>query len=116
MPISYTPTTRKLFTLGSVPAGVTVPCGVMTTTLSPTRAPSARASSAPSTMPNPSGLIGERARAHMAAEIGDRVLERGVDAADQRAAIDFSRREHRLSEDVRRRGLDPGVRPRGLRE
>src|SRR5438552_4106920 len=56
MPISNSPTTRKLFTRGSVPAGVTVPCGVMTTTLSPTRAPSARASSAPSTMPKPSGL------------------------------------------------------------
>src|SRR5439155_788327 len=28
MPISNSPTTRKLFTRGSVPAGVTVPCGV----------------------------------------------------------------------------------------
>ena len=55
MPISNTPTTWKLFTRGSVPAGVTVPCGVMTTTLSPTPTPSARASSAPSTMPKAPG-------------------------------------------------------------
>ena len=35
MPTSKMPTTRKLLTRGSVPAGVTVPCGVMTTTESP---------------------------------------------------------------------------------
>ncbi len=52
----------------------------------------------------------------MAAEIGDRVLEGGIDAAYQRPAIDFSRREHRLAEDVRRRGLNVWIPPRGLRE
>ena len=36
--------------------------------------------------------IGKRARAHVAAEIGDGILERGIDAAHQCAAIDFSRR------------------------
>jgi len=34
----------------------------------------------------------------------------------QRAAIDFSRRKHRLAEDVRRGSLDAWVPPRGLRE
>ena len=44
------PLTLNVLIRGSVPAGVTTPCGVIATTLSPTRAPSARASSAPSTM------------------------------------------------------------------
>ena len=39
-----------------MPAGVIVPCGVMTTTGSPVRTPSARASSPPRTMPNSPGL------------------------------------------------------------
>ena len=56
MPISNSPTTLKLLTRGSVPAGVTVPCGVMATTGSPMVTPSARASSTPSTMPNSPGL------------------------------------------------------------
>ena len=55
IPTSKMPTTLKLRTRGSVPAGVTVPCGVISTALSPTRRPSARASSAPSTMPNSPG-------------------------------------------------------------
>ena len=55
MPTSNTPVTLKLFRRGSVPAGVTVPCGVMTTTESPGPTPSERARSPPSTMPNSPG-------------------------------------------------------------
>ncbi len=104
MPTSNTPTTVKLFTRGNVPAAVNVPCGVMTTTVSPRRTPSARARSAPRTMPNPSGLERvERARAHVLADVGDRALARRIDAADERAAVHAAGREHRLPEHVRRR-------------
>ena len=47
MPTSKMPTTVNCLRRGSMPAGVTWPCGAISTTLSPTRTPSARASSPP---------------------------------------------------------------------
>ncbi|MOA47923.1 hypothetical protein D3C78_1706030 [compost metagenome] len=45
MPILNTPVTVNCFRRGIMPAGVTLPCGVISVTLSPTSTPSARASS-----------------------------------------------------------------------
>src|SRR5438045_4060775 len=56
MLISKIPATLNVLIRGSVPAGVTTPCGVIATTLSPTWTPSARASSAPSTTLKPPGV------------------------------------------------------------
>ena len=113
MPISNTPTTRKLLMRGSVPAGVTTPCGVITITGSPRRTPSARASSAPSTMPKEPGLkIAQGARAHVAVDVGHLRFERGIDAAHERAAVDLARREHGLPEHVGRGGKHARIRLR----
>ena len=46
------PTTVNCFSRGTTPAGVTCPCGVISTSFSPVSTPRDRASSAPSTMPN----------------------------------------------------------------
>ena len=56
MPTSNNPTTVNCLSRGITPAGVTMPCGAISATLSPVRTPSARASSDPSTMPNSPGL------------------------------------------------------------
>ena len=52
MPTSKMPMTWNCFSRGTMPAGVICPCGVISRMLSPTRAPSERARSTPSTMPN----------------------------------------------------------------
>ena len=86
MPTSNTPTTVNCLMRGRMPAGVTWPWGAISTTLSPTRAPTACASSTPSTMPNSPGLqIGQAAASHVAADVGDLVFELGQDTAHQRA-------------------------------
>ena len=50
-PESKMPTTVICFSLGTTPAGVTCPLGVISVTLSPWRTPRARASSPPTTIP-----------------------------------------------------------------
>ena len=111
MPTSNTPTTVKLFRRGSVPAAVSVPCGVMATTVSPRRTPRPRARSDPSTMPKPPGLSASSvARAHVRADVGDRGFLRRIDAANEHAAVRPVRRQHRLPEHVGRRGLDVRIR------
>jgi hypothetical protein len=110
------PTTLKLLTRGSVPAGVTVPCGVIATTVSPTRTPSARASSAPSTMPNSPALRSASEPRACAADVGDRVLARRVDAAHEHAAVDVAGRQHRLAGDERRGAGHARVAERRLRD
>src|SRR5207247_8334403 len=47
--------------------------------------------------------IGERSGAHVTADVRDRVLAIGIDAANQRAAIRFSGGEHRLTDHIGRR-------------
>jgi hypothetical protein len=49
------PTTVKVFRRGTTPAGVTTPCGAISVTRSPTKTPSARASSEPRMMLKLSG-------------------------------------------------------------
>ena len=88
MPTSNMPTTVKLFRRGSVPAGGHLPCGVMTTTVSPMPHAERAGELAAEHDAELAGLeVRERARAHVPADVGDRVLLRRIDAADQRAAV-----------------------------
>ncbi len=58
-------------------------------------------------MPNSPGLrSASEPRAHVLADVGDRVLARRIDAAHDRAAVGVAGGQHRLPEDVRRGGLD----------
>ena len=75
------------------PPGVTVPCGVMThDRVAHAHAERARELAAQHDAELAGLEVGERARAHVLADVGDRVLARGIDAADDRAAVDVARR------------------------
>jgi hypothetical protein len=85
----------KVFRRGTTPAGVTTPCGAISVTRSPTKTPSARASSEPRMMLKLIRLQGVEATAlHVRAEVGDPVLEIRQDAAHQRAAHRLPVGEH----------------------
>ena len=102
MPTSKTPTTVKLLSRGSVPAGVIVPCGVIDDdAVADAHAERARELGAEHDAELAGLEVVERARAHVPADVGDRVLARRVDAAHQRAAVDVARRQHRLAQHVR---------------
>ena len=75
----------KLFSRGSVPAGVMVPCGVITTTESPGMTPSALAV-APEHDAELAGFrVRERSRAHvLCADVTTESQARRIDAADNR--------------------------------
>ncbi len=110
MPALNSPTTSKRFNRGRMPAGVTLACGVMTVTLSPTITPSALASALPRMMPKPPGRRSSSVPCdHLATDIGHLLLFVRQDALDQGAANQRGMIQHRLAADVRRSALDPRI-------
>ena len=107
MPTSKMPTILNDFSRGTTPAGVTVPCGAISVTLSPTKTRSMRARSAPRTTPNSPGRRSSRLPLLIVLpKLGDAVLLVGQDAAHQRPLDAAVEDEHRLRLDERGGGAD----------
>ncbi len=97
MPTSKMPTTVNCFRRGKTAAGVTMPCGAISVTLSPAKARSAWASSAPRTMPNSPGCSRSSAPTFMwRGKIGHAIFLRRQNAAHQYALHLPVERQHAL--------------------